>query len=305
RVRVIDEVALRGSFSTSFKAPGIFQSFGGGTSLDQVIDPINNNATAFAAVTSVGNPDLDPEQSVNFNFGTTIRPIKGLNIDFDFWSFEFSDVITLENPQAKVSADPQGDSVVRAGSDTGPILRVLVDFVNATSVTTRGMDLSAQYQISTDFGVFVPSLTGTYILTYDIDDPNVGVIDGAGKLNFENFGTSTPQLRFNAGLAWLYDEHTLNVFVRYISGYDDVQSRNVQAGSEPPIVGVDAMTTLDAQYRFAVDSVFSSTDSLSLTIGGTNLTDAVPPRVAINGGFDSKVHDPRGRTLYAALALGF
>ncbi|MEM7674709.1 MAG: TonB-dependent receptor, partial [Myxococcota bacterium] len=305
RVKIIDEIAVRGSFSTSFKAPGVFQSFGGGTTLQQIVDPVNN-AVAFAAVTSSGNPDLDPEQSVNFNIGTTIRPFKGLNIDFDFWSFEFSDVITQENAQAKVNGDPQNeDFVIRAGGNTGPILRVLTDFVNANKVTTRGIDLTANYQLSTSLGVFVPSLTGTYILQYDINDPNVGDIDGAGKLNFENFGTSTPQLRLNAGLAWLYDEHAINVFVRYIGGYDDVQVRLAAPGGEPPVVGVDAMTTLDAQYRFALDGLFSSTDSLSLTIGGVNLLDAVPPRVAISGGFDSKVHDPRGRTLYAALTIGF
>ena len=304
RVKVIDQLAFRGSVSTSFKAPGVFQSFGGGTSLQQVTDPLNGG-TAFAAVTSMGNPDLDPEQSLNFNVGTTIRPLKGFNIDFDFWSFEFSDVITQENPQAKVNNNPQNqDVVIRAGGDTGPILRVLVDFVNATSVTTRGMDLSAQYQISTPAGLIVPSLTGTYIVQYDIDDPNVGNINGAGRLNFENFGTSTPRLRFNGGLAWLYDEHTINFFVRYIGGYEDEQVRRAVDGVAP-VVDIGSMVTLDAQYRFAIDSLFSSTDSLSLTIGGINLLDADPPRVAINGGYDSKVHDPRGRAVYGALSMGF
>ena len=305
RVKIIDQIALRGSFSTSFKAPGIFQAFGGGTSLQQVTDPLNG-ATAFAAVTSSGNPDLDPEQSVNFNIGTTIQPVDGLNIDFDFWSFDFSDVITQENPQAKVNNNPQNpDVVVRAGSDTGPILRVLVDFVNATSVVTRGMDLTAQYRISTPVGYVIPSLSGTYILTYDIDDPNVGNIDGAGRLNFENFGTSTPRLRFNAGLAWLYDEHTLNVFVRHVGSYEDVQVRRTAPDGTVPTVDIDAFTTLDAQYRFAIDGLFSATDSLSLTIGGINLLDQDPPRVAINGGYDSKAADPRGRTLYGALTVGF
>ena len=304
RVKIIDEIAIRGSFSTSFKAPGIFQSFGGGTSLQQVTDPLNG-VTSFVAVTSQGNEDLDPEQSLNFNIGTTIRPISGLNIDFDFWSFDFSDVITQENPQAKVNTDPQNpDFVVRAGGDTGPILRVLVDFVNATSVTTQGLDLTASYQLSTPFGLIVPSLTGTYIVAYDIEDPNVGDIDGAGRLNFENFGTSTPRLRFNAGLSWLYDEHSLNVFVRYIGGYEDVQVRRAVDGVAPT-VDIDAWTTVDAQYRFAIESLWSDSDSISLNIGAINLFDAVPPRVEINGGFDSKVHDPRGRTIYGALTVGF
>ena len=42
-----------------------------------------------------------------------------------------------------------------------------------------------------------------------------------------------------------------------------------------------------------------------LGVGATNLFDKAPPRVATNGGYDSKVHDPRGRLLYARALYSF
>jgi hypothetical protein len=42
-----------------------------------------------------------------------------------------------------------------------------------------------------------------------------------------------------------------------------------------------------------------------LTFGAVNLTDEDPPRVRTSGGYDSKVHDPRGRMLYAKALFRF
>jgi iron complex outermembrane receptor protein len=42
-----------------------------------------------------------------------------------------------------------------------------------------------------------------------------------------------------------------------------------------------------------------------VTFGVRNITNERPPVVATNGGFDSKVHDPRGRMFYFGLDLEF
>jgi len=51
--------------------------------------------------------------------------------------------------------------------------------------------------------------------------------------------------------------------------------------------------------------LFETDSAYILTFGGVNLTDQDPPQVYTNGGFDSKVHDPRGRQVYARLAIEF
>src|SRR5262245_43604984 len=104
-------------------------------------------ARAFVGVTSSGNPDLEPEQSVAYNFGATARPVDGLSVDLDFWSFHFSDVITPENAQAKLRANSQNpDVVIRAGDPlNGPILRILIDFSDRARAISRarGLERSA------------------------------------------------------------------------------------------------------------------------------------------------------------------
>ena len=127
-------------------------------------------------------------------------------------------------------------------------------------------------------------------------DPQAGVIDGAGKRNFSNIGTSSPELRANLGLNWQNDIHSANIFVRYISSYDDDQNDDAE---------IDSQVTVDAQYNVNLSAVFDTETDYLLTIGGINLFDEDPPQVFTNSGFDSKVHDPRGRQIYARIAIEF
>ncbi len=295
-VRPFDQLSLRGSVSTSFRSPTVYQQFGQGTALVQVTDPANGGATAFIANRAVGNPDLDPETSTAINVGASFEPVDNLELDVDFFDFSFEDVIIPENPQSIINADPMSAQVIRAAN--GSIIRVNSNYVNASSVDTSGIDFSAKYTFDTGAGTFAPFVAGTYVTKYDLNDPQAGLVDGAGSRNFNNFGTSVPELRYNAGIGWQSGAHALNVFARHISSFDDDQN----AGQE-----VDSHTTFDAQYKVRVSDLVGDdfTDGVTLTLGAINLTDENPPQVFTNGGFDSKVHDPRGRLLYVGADVEF
>ena len=203
--RATDDFSLRASVSTSFRAPSIFQRDGGGTGLNQVSDPITGG-TFFAAVRSSGNEDLVPEESTAFNVGFSFEPVDDLSIEVDYWSFDFTNLITQESFQAILNAEPQNpDRVVRVGDPlNGPIIRINTTYVNANSLETSGLDLVANYKIDTDMGTFTPNLSATYILAYDLVDPQAGQIDGVGSRNYNNIGTSTPELKANFGLNWTH-----------------------------------------------------------------------------------------------------
>ena len=301
-VRPSDQISLRGSFSTSFRAPSVFQQFGESTTLQQVSDPNNGGANAFVAVRtlapevngSVTARDILPEESEAFNFGASFSPIEGLQLDVDYFNFDFSNVIIATSPQAIVNADPDGPDVIR--SPAGTILQVNNGFENASSVETSGIDFTLNYRHDTSIGTFTPSFTGTYILDYDIDDPQAGVVEGAGLRNFTNFGSPTPELRFNAGLGWRNGAHSANLFVRHIGSYLDDQNG---------LTRIDSDTRVDVQYSLAINEYLDRDKLASITIGARNLTNELPPVVATNGGFDSRVHDPRGRLLYFGVDLEF
>ena len=295
--RATDDFSLRASVSTSFRAPSIFQRDGGGTGLNQVSDPITGG-TFFAAVRSSGNEELVPEESTAFNVGFSFEPVDDLSIEVDYWSFDFTNLITQESFQAILNAEPQNpDRVVRVGDPlNGPIIRINTTYVNANSLETSGLDLVANYKIDTDMGTFTPNLSATYILAYDLVDPQAGQIDGVGSRNYNNIGTSTPELKANFGLNWTHENYSANIFARHIDSYTDDQN---------DLREIESHLTWDAQLNIDLGGILETDAAYILTFGGVNLTDQDPPQVYTNGGFDSKVHDPRGRQVYARLAIEF
>lgn len=300
--RPTDELSLRGSYSTSFRAPSVFQESGQNTSLNQVSDPVTGG-TAFAAVRTppAAGRNLVPEQGEAINFGLSYQTDSGFQVDLDYWRYDFTDVIIQENFQAIVDADPNGPNVIRAGgAANGTILIVLADFVNASSVTTDGFDFNVRQAFDTDFGTIMPFFEGTYVLNYDLEDPQAGDIEGAGVRNFSNFGSPTPEWRWNAGIAFSNDTHDARFYVRHIGGLDDDQVIN---GVENGDIG--SFTTVDAQYTLNLGGLFDGADGTSLQVGAINLFDKRPPQVATNGGFESRTHDPRGRSVYARISARF
>ncbi|MEM7452684.1 MAG: TonB-dependent receptor, partial [Pseudomonadota bacterium] len=96
--------------------------------------------------------------------------------------------------------------------------------------------------------------------------------------------------------------HSANLFARYISAYDDDQNPDATTGALPEI---DSWTSFDAQYAVDTAVLFDREVAPILTFGVINLTGEDPPQVFTNGGFDSKVHDPRGRLFYVRFKQAF
>ncbi|MGS2719989.1 TonB-dependent receptor plug domain-containing protein [Paraglaciecola aestuariivivens] len=308
--RVNDDFSLRGSISTSFRAPSIFQRDGGATSLNQMVDPLTGSA-AFAAARASGNEDLVPEESTAYNLGFSLEPTDDWSIEVDYWNFDFTNLIIQESFQAILNAEPQNpDRVVRAGDPlNGPLLQVNTTYVNASSLETSGLDVVSSMTFETDSGSFTPSLSATYILAYDLVDPQAGPIDGVGLRNFNSIGVSTPELRANFGLNWKHQAYSANIFARYIDSYSDDQNcadgNAFSAACSQGYKEIDSHLTWDAQLNIDLGQLFETESAYILSLGGVNLTDEEPPQVFTNAGFDSKVHDPRGRQIYARLAIEF
>jgi outer membrane receptor protein involved in Fe transport len=301
--RATEDFSIRASLSSSFRAPSVFMRNGGATSLQQLSDPLIGGGNAFAAVRTSGNADLTPEESDAYNIGFSLEPLEDWSVEVDYWNFDFKNLIIQENAQAILNLDPSDTTrLIRAGNpETGPLVGVRNTFVNASSLTTSGIDFVTSYEIDTDgAGTFTPNITMTYIAKYDLDDPQAGKIDGAGRRNFSNIGVSSPELRTNFGLGWQMEAYSANLFARYVSSYDDDQNC-----TDGVCLEVDSHITYDAQFNVNLSALFDMETDYVLTVGGVNITDEDPPQVITNSGFDSKVHDPRGRQLYARIAIEF
>lgn len=304
--RPFDGFAIRGTYSTSFRSPTVFQTQGSSTSLNQVVDP--SGGTAFAAVRAFGSDvaglELSPETSTAYTAGFTFER-DNFVFNFDYYDFSFRDAITQESFQALVNANPtdardfvngvateaclaEFTVVCRAGNAiNGQITQVNTQFVNADSIDTSGVDYSFKYAYDAGkFGVVTPSFEGTVIITYDIDDPSVGIVNGLGSRNQSNIGSPTPQSRWNAGFGYSNGPVFGNFFARRIGGFTDDQNGDID---------IPGQTRFDIQAGIDVSSFIGFSESSIFTVQVTNLTDEEPPFVATNGGFESRVSDPRGR----------
>jgi len=303
-LRPTNTLTLLGNFSRSFRAPSVFQQFGESTVLQQVSDPFNGNA--FVAVRSlVTETDgvliaraLQPETATSLTAGARWRPVSELSLELDYFNFDVDNVIVRTNAQAIIDADPFDPAILRAPAPDGrgPILQVINGFENASSIRTAGLDFAARLALPLGTGTLSPSVNGTYLLSYRLDDPLAGAVNGLGRRNFTNFGSPAPQLRLNGMIVWESGPHTASLTVRHIGGYRDDQNALRPIGSD---------TRLDLYYAMDVGAMMGRSAPLTATIGVRNATGTRAPQVFTNGGYDSRVHDPRGARVFLGLSTEF
>ena len=179
----------------------------------------------------------------------------------------------------------------------------VANYTNASSLDTDGIDFTGAWNLDdTSSGSWRFGLAGTYVMTYDIVDPQAGAVDGAGNRNFTNFATSLPELRGNLNATWSLGRSSVNAYLRYIDSYDDDQNVDMTTGVTNSI---DSFTAFDLQYNFEFSPILGAETGPVITLGAINLFDEDVPGVVTSGGFDSKVHDPRQRLVHLRVALPF
>ena len=308
----MDKLSLRGSWGTSFRSPSLYQTNVGGQTIRPVaFDPYNNDPTSvcntaaagiiFPSSVAVGNPNLKPEDANNFNVGAIVRPTDALNLSVDFWRFDIDDIIVKDSLQQILNNDCLDDGIAndpRVHRGPGGVVRsVDVAFGNAASLITSGIDIAAGYNFEAGAGSFDAGVRATYVNKYSFRQVQGGPrVDGAGSRNFTNPFTSVPEWRINANLDWTRNNHRASAIVRFISSYDDDNGGGAN---------IDSYTTLDLQYSYDIAKLFGTSQGTSFTLGVLNVFDEDPPFAVGVQGFDSKVHDPRGRMLYVSARQSF
>ena len=150
-----NEMAVRGSASTGFRAPGLQQIYYSTIATQFINDP--NNAGQLvasnilispnrSAVTEAfGVPHLKEETSVNFSGGFTARLLGNLSVSADYYHVKIKDRIVLSGLFDK--ADPILGSEISAVLDPFPGVGITQFFVNAVDTSTNGVDVVADYSV--------------------------------------------------------------------------------------------------------------------------------------------------------------
>ena len=283
-------LTLSAGWSQSFRAPSLHQQVSATTTLQSLAIGAQS---LFRPVRTVGDPTLEPETADTFT-ASADWSTDAWSARLDLWRIEVDDFIVEESANAILAADLADDGTFNdprvETSAAGDVTLVRARFVNAPSVEAQGFDIAiARAPVSLGrFGELGFGAEAVHTADYTLTDPVLGAtIEAAGQRNFTNFARSLPQWRATAYADWTLGPWSARANLRHISAYDDDEN----GGAE-----IDAWTALDLQARW-------ERDALALTLGALNATDQAAPFVNTPLGYDTKVHDARGRVLYARVAV--
>ncbi|MEO7057306.1 MAG: TonB-dependent receptor [Caldimonas sp.] len=330
RYQPVQQVLVRGSYSTGFRAPSLFDLNAPNTftnTANNHNDPVrcpNGNAIPGASpadncdvqflTLNGGNKALKPEKSKNFTLGIVFEPTADANLSIDFWRIKLRQQIgsltddTIFNdparyaglfhraPDGSLSSDgslcPQFPPA--PGDNCGYVLDT---FNNLGEIRTSGIDLAGAYRLRTGAGNFNLGFNSTYVYKYEYQNE-------AGGEFFNNVGSyqgnavvsgGTPIFRWQtaANVNWNYGAWGAGIVGHFKSGYTD----------QDPSNHVSSYTTFD------MNGTWTPTKSLTLTLGVRNVFDRAAPfsnqAATFQVGYDPRFSDPTGRAYYARGSYSF
>jgi iron complex outermembrane recepter protein len=218
RYKINDQITLRGSYSTGFRAPLLHQIYqqlaqasfvpGQGIQTKGIVNNVSPQAFA------LGVPKLTPEKSTNFTMGVGLNPSKDLSVTLDYYNIQVKDRIILGSEIAGTSA---GNTALDKILTSNGIVAVSF-FANALNTTTSGLDfVVSQRNLTLGQGKLGISLAGNYTFENkytSVNNPKL--IADAGKSVFDPIQngllfTSRPQYKAILGLNYLVKGITFNL----------------------------------------------------------------------------------------------
>lgn len=289
-----DAVTLSAGWSRSFRAPSLHQQVSASTTLQSLT---LGAQSLFRPVRTVGDRDLEPESADTFTLSADYAA-NGWSLRADLWRIEVEDLIVEESANAILAADLADDGIYNDPrvelSATGDVVLVRARFTNAPRVEAQGLDLSlAREPVSLGrYGAIGFGADAVYVNEFRLFDPVLTTeIPAAGSRNFTNFARSLPELRATAYADWMNGPLSARAQLRHISAYDDDEN----AGAE-----IDAWSVVDLQAGYRTEIAGNPVEA---TLGALNVFDEDAPFVGTPLGYDTKVHDARGRVLYFRLRV--
>jgi len=249
----IEQIALRGTYSKGFRAPQ-FAENGSSAQLGFTTENIAANTTAayqaFVAAhggatnpyvqaynlgaNTIGNPNVKPETSESYTFGGVFEPTRWLNFTVDYYHIKKNDVISQATTGPAFDAYfngrplPAGYVITFDTPDplfpNAPLRPAIVGapYVNADSLVTDGLDVSAQVQFKLQPGLKLTSqVTATDIFHYKFTSGGVTQEWVGTQAPYAlSSGAGTPKWRGSWQTSLEWGPTTITGSVYYVSGYD-------------------------------------------------------------------------------------
>jgi iron complex outermembrane receptor protein len=273
RWRLNDQVALRGSFGTGFRAPTPGQQ--GTTNVSTRLPngfPVATGLFPPESTVSValGATPLRAETSTSYTLGLT-ADFERLTVTVDYYSIDiddrFSAISTLD-----VSTDPtSGDdylnylALVAAGVVGAESIGGVFYFTNAFDSNTTGVDVVASYPVEWSGG---SETTFQFAFNYNessLESDASAFLNPEDQYDFEN---ADPNIRWN-----LTAFHTMGDFSLMARGRYYGESSN--SDNTDPL----SIQEFGSTFMLDLEAAWQINDNWRLTFGGRNVTDTYPDKL--------------------------
>ncbi|HSR99250.1 MAG TPA: TonB-dependent receptor [Kofleriaceae bacterium] len=334
--RPVNAFALRGTFSTAFRAPAINEMYQGtAASTLPGSDPCDTRPLGGAMITldpgvaeecanqgvpagasfgstltrqqSRSNPNLDPETAKVLTAGIVIEPpqVKGLSLTADYWRVDIDNAIQRLSMNV-VFANCYTRHVQSACEQIhrNPFAGFGIDYIdlpmqNIGGALKSGLDFALSYDRKLGAaGRLREVVESQYLLKADLDN-TAQVLHG---LNNTDLGAN-PRVRANVSTLWQHPSGIgAGLVLRYVGAYRECDQNNCNGAA--PDRDIAAWYKADLFGSYSVKTVAGTT---SLTVGVNNVLDRAPPSIygAPLGDYDPMGYDHKGRSFYARMSQTF
>ena len=300
-----DWIMLRGSWSTSFRAPSFWFLYAPVTqALFNLRDTVRCEYTGLPEdcdrrpyhVAWGGNPDLGPEEGESWFAGLVWAPgfLPGFELQLDYWKFIHEERVQWLFPQIVLNTGTE-IGVTRAPTEPdgtpGRIVSIREWPFNLDEFLTDGFDTSLRYAWQTErAGDFEASLLHTYVSRYLFTD-SVNMPENLNYAGKWPAAVPVPRNRGNFNLSWSLGPHAAAANIHYFGHYEHWQNRWVDGEETDQTWIIPSQTTLDLQYSYT----FEKLRDARLRIGCINCTGEIPP---LTFEYPPPFVDLRGRMYY-------
>ncbi|ARD45073.1 TonB-dependent receptor [Colwellia sp. PAMC 21821] len=257
-----DEISLRASHSTGFRAPTVGQanvvntqtSLVMGELIQTFLAPPTNPLSAF-----YGGKELTPEESKSFAFGGVYQ-YDDFFFTLDYYNIEVTDRLAQSSQIDVLAADYA--QLEALGVVNPELISAVTYFSNDFDTTTQGVDIVANYSMALMDGDTLLSLAYNWNET-TVDKFNPATTD-EGKVHRLEEGMPDHRATFTISQSW--EDVSAFVRVNYFGEYFATHADDTCA------VGcwnetADSAVTIDAEVSYYLN------DSITLSAGANNLFD--------------------------------
>ncbi|WP_236904259.1 TonB-dependent receptor [Collimonas fungivorans] len=317
--RPSDQILLRGSATTSFKAPTLPEIASTTTAYTTVADRarcgplgyVGANCSYSPRVYLQGNPDLKAEKANNYSFGVVWQPIRDLSASLDWYGIKQRNTIQSLDPQyildnediipgyaALIGRDPRNAALEarNPGLNKGRISSITSPYINVGRTDLQGLDLDVKYDIALgSWGKLKFREVNNYTLSFkQSTTPGAGPVSRLDSLNHPRWSNSFRTAYEYAGNELAFTART----------YASTRNIDDPTHSQDPAITnarVPSYTVWDMNFNTKLMR------NLTLNFGVNNLFDKAPvyANTAYKDDFVQNQNDLVGRYIYANMRYQF